>query len=163
MIIQRRGWTATVRNVLGEERQAEVNPGPEDRFPWITCPFCGTGVYLHDPAPHEHASAQTIAHDGRCNNPCCSANPDMPVARAQAAKDAADRQRREEADRRQRYADARARQEEYDREKWAEWDRLKKEAAEKGACEKCLFSSWCSNRSKPKFIRHRAGCPRERS
>lgn len=73
-----------VRSTLGDSRPATVHPG--DGFPWISCPFCGSAIYLEQARP-EHAGI--VGDHGRCNNGWCVANPKMPIDEARAIRGAA--------------------------------------------------------------------------
>src|SRR3990172_3215932 len=82
MVIQQREGRATVRSVLGDTREAEVHPGAG--FPWISCPFCWSAVYLDAPNPSH--DGMFVARDGRCANPWCVANPNVPIDAARLAR-----------------------------------------------------------------------------
>lgn len=163
MIISRRGWTATVRSVLGDIRVAEINPGPVDRkgvyFPWITCPFCGSGVYLQEAPPHEHASPSSIAHDGRCNNPCCPANPATPLDAARVARGEAIVREMEDAERRRNHEAAMRRIRDERSARQAAWDALRASVVEAGGCVGCAWHAF-DRLGKRRVVRHRGPCPR---
>ena len=156
MIIQRRGWQATVRSVLGDTRDAEVHPG--DGFPWINCPFCSSAIFLREPHP-DHAGRNFVAKDGRCNNPWCLANPAMPIDAARQARGRAHLDEMAEASWRanQEAAMRRIRDEQSSRQ--AAWDKICAEATKAGACIGCAWHAF-DRLGKRRVTRHRGPCPR---
>jgi hypothetical protein len=140
-----------VRTVLGQRRMADVMLG-DPRYPWVTCPFCSSAFYLAE-APPEHAKSVTVGTQGRCANPWCEANPNMPLDAARLARGQEHLRwmEYEERERNHRAAIERLRLDrEAQRERMqANIDRAKAEG----------FCTYCA--AKGKFVRHRmiGGCP----
>lgn len=146
--------THTIVSVLGEARAADVRPG--DGYPWISCPFCQSAVYLETPHP-DHTHVSSIGVGGRCANPWCIANPKMPLDAARLAIGAA-HLRQMESDR--RTAEHVAAMERIAAER-ASWDAahtaVVREARDRGACVRCASLSF--RRGRVKYTRHRGTCP----
>lgn len=155
MIVRRRGWEATVRSVLGDTRAAEVHPG--DGFPWITCPFCGSAVYLGEPHP-DHAGRNFVAKDGRCNNPWCLANPATPLDAARNARGRAMLEEMADAERRRNSESAMRRIEDERATRQAAWDEIRTAAEKRGACVGCAWEAF-NRRGTRRLVRHRGPCP----
>lgn len=147
--------THSVRSVLGDTRTAEVHPG--DGFPWITCPFCGSAVYLGEPHP-DHAGRNFVAKDGRCNNPWCLANPAMPLDAAREARGRAMIEEMEAAARRANHEAAMRRIRDEQESRQAAWNKIRAEATEAGACIGCAWHAF--GLGKRRLTRHRGPCPR---
>jgi hypothetical protein len=131
-----------VKDVLGRSRP-KGKVWPDGSY---NCPFCFAAV----------PGGET------CPNPACFANPRYPVARA-----------REElalAEAREREKEARAKHQEWQNRYYEEQrqERAKREqeilseARERGACIRCLDVKSALYGRKPKFVKHRGTCPKER-
>lgn len=143
-----------VRSVLGDARTTSIREG--GGFPWFNCPFCSSGVYIQGPSPDAAVSAFT-GRDCECSNPCCLANPAMPLdaARAIQAKEIE----------RQNESDARKRNHELAMNR-IRADRASRDAAEDAGRAECTarracFRCWRETRGR--FVKHRAECPRSRT
>lgn len=143
-----------VRDVLGRERAVEqVWEGPS----W-TCPFCGAGVV---PRSCSWSTAARPCDGLHCPAPACTANPHLPVEAARRLVEEAERRRAEAERRKLDHQAAMARIEAEREREEALWVQLVEEAERRGACRRCLRASgWRWGR--PRFVRHRAGCPEER-
>lgn len=146
-----------IRSVLGDVREAEVNPG--DGYPWINCPFCSSAIYLEGPHPDAPIGACFIARDGRCANPWCLANPAMPIDAARLARGNAILAEMAEAARRANHEAALARIREEQEARQSAWNKIRAEAEATGACIPCAWHAW-SRQGKGRLVRHRGPCPK---
>jgi hypothetical protein len=146
--------SVTIRSVLGDERDAAVNPGAG--YPWYSCPFCTYPVYVGEASP-EHSSEATPAVQSRCGNPWCIANPAMPKDAAENLVRAALEAARHEASRHQDHEAALRRIDEYAANQRAAWEHIRVEATRQGACVGCALKS--HRKGRVKYVHHRGQCP----
>lgn len=134
----------TITNVLGEIRNVKklyawVDDGKD--FAAYDCPFCASAV-------------STERNVVACENPWCSANPMMPVEAAQAQRDKAEANAREDVQRKRNHELTMIRiSEDNDRRSREYRDFAMKVRAAKG----CMT---CSNQYRGKVRKHRAACPK---
>jgi hypothetical protein len=128
-----------------------------------SCPFCAAAVSLEMTCAW-HCTIEAL----HCGNPWCTANPHMPVERAQAMVAEAEQRQREREGREARDRAWRDRMEATRRHDDEVWAAARAEAERRGACITCLrHSDWRSFdneypevRKRVRFVRHRGECPR---